>query len=439
MWTNQVASRGRGQPSRYQARGFRSNYNQPTQDNSTTQRPSSPPLGPLLQELSEVNLLAATQVQSSRDETAEITNCKYAASFNWLDEDEPTILVPGMPPAWTPLDEPRKLEEDKGNYFRDPNAARFPIYPLEPAVRTILSENESLETQKIDLFACTSTMGSLLRFVRRVNRPFRFFVEVVGNTVFFIRHENSPTELISGVKGYGHTFPEAYTTWDADVKGSASHQRLLRYNFAGLDCIIRFECDGYLGSKVPGGVKMLATTSDQQKAKEKDDVASILDGMKISSSPRGGEGHSGPLQIKKAGQKIPQDAVFDLKTRGGWRKDLTVLEDELPRYWIAQIPHFILARHNAGVFNNINVQHIAEDVKKWQQESQTDIRRLSWLLHKITAVAKARKDGKLEVRCKSLEALELREQDTDKHNVLPSELKLRWMGDSARVHHRGPC
>ncbi|KAI9749179.1 MAG: hypothetical protein M1815_002709 [Lichina confinis] len=334
-----------------------------------------------------------------------------------------------MPPGWTPLDEPRRLEQDKGDYFRDRNAARFPTYPLEPAVRAILSESESLDTRKIDLFACSSTMGSLLRFVRRVNKPFRFFVEVVGTTVFFIRHENSPTELISGVRGYGHTFPEAYTTWDADVKGSASHQRLLSYNFAGLNCILRFECDGYLGFKGPGGVKIPATTSDQQKAKEKDDLASILDGMKIRSG--GGEGRGGPLQIKEAGQKIPQEAVFDLKTRAGWRKDLTVLEDELPRFWVAQIPNFILARHDAGVFNDINVQHISDDVKKWQQESQTDLRRLDWLLQKIIAVAKARKDGKLEVCCKSLETLELREQDTDEHNVLPSELKLRWMGDSA--------
>ena len=169
----------------------------------------------------------------------------------------------GTPPVWTPLDEPRRLEEDKSDCFRDPNAARFPSYPLEPAVRALLKEHEDLETQEIDLFACSSTLGSLLRFVRRVDKPFRFFVEVVGNTVFFTRHENSPTQLVEGVKDYGHTFPEAYSTWDADVKGSASHQRLLKYDFAGLDCILRFECDGYIKSKVSGGVDAPATTPSQ--------------------------------------------------------------------------------------------------------------------------------------------------------------------------------
>ena len=283
-------------------------------------------------------------------------------------------------------------------------------------MRTLLTEDEDFETQKVDLFACSSTLGSLLRFVRRVDKPFRFFVEAVGNTVFFTRHENSPTQLIAGVKGYGHTFPETYTTWDADVKGSVSCQRLLRYEFAGLDCILRFECDGYLRSKVPGQVNVPPAASGQHTGQ-------------VSSSLAGGENHEGSLQINKAGQKIPQEAVFDLKTRAGWKKDSNVLEDELPRYWVAQIPNFILARHDYGVFDDINVRHIRDDVEKWQGENQKDLRCLGWLLREIISTTKMRKDKKLEVRCKGLDALELREQDTDEHDVLSPELKLRWMED----------
>ena len=333
----------------------------------------------------------------------------------------------GTPPAWTPLDEPRRLEEDKGDYFRDPNAARFPSYPLEPAVRALLNEHEDLETREIGLFACSSTLGSLLRFVRRVDKPFRFFVEVVGNTVFFTRHENSPTQLLVGVKGYGHTFPEAYTTWDADVKGSASHQRLLRYNFAGLDCILRFECDGYIKSKVSGGVDAPATAPSQHLIEEENELVSILEPIKISSTLSEEERHKSPLRIEKSGLKIPQEAVFDLKTRADWRKDLNVLEDEIPRYWVAQIPYFILARHNGGVFNDIKVQHIRDDVQAWQGMNQKDLRRLVWVLREISTAAKVRKDKKLEVCCKGMGALDLREQDTGEHGVLPLQLKLRWM------------
>ena len=98
----------------------------------------------------------------------------------------------------------------------------------------------------VDIFGCGSTFGNLLRFVRGENKSFRMIVEVVQNMVLLIRRENSPREVMQDVRGYGHTMPEAYTTWRRDVKGSESHQRIIRYKFAGLDCLVRFEADGYL-------------------------------------------------------------------------------------------------------------------------------------------------------------------------------------------------
>ncbi len=296
-------------------------------------------------------------------------------------------------------------------------------------MRSLLTEHEDLETQKVDLFACSSTLGSLLRFVRKVDKPFRFFVEAVGNTVFFTRHENSPTQLIEGIRGYGHTFPEAYTTWDADVKGSTSHQRLLRYYLAGLDCILQFECDGYLPSKVPGVSNPTGTSLVAQNDDDETDFSSILDRMNVRNPLAGFENEKGILRIEKAGRKIPQEAVFDLKTRSVWRKDLKVLEDELPRFWVAQIPNFILARHSSGVFNDINVQDIGNDVQEWEDANQNNIKYLVRLLHEIIAAVKLRNDKKLEVCYGGSDALEIREQDTDKHNVLSPDLKLRWASD----------
>ena len=91
-------ARGRGWRSRssYPARGFNLNGRQSISYESTIRRPPSPPLGLLVQTLSETNLLAADQAQSSQGILAEITNCIYVASFNWLDRDEPTIVIPGM-------------------------------------------------------------------------------------------------------------------------------------------------------------------------------------------------------------------------------------------------------------------------------------------------------------------------------------------------------
>lgn len=76
---------------------------------------------------------------------------------------------------------------------------------MEPAVKAVIAQNPQLDTGNIDVFACTSTVGSLIRFLKNDDRSFRFTVEAVGRTVFFVRRENAPDELIAGPRGYGST------------------------------------------------------------------------------------------------------------------------------------------------------------------------------------------------------------------------------------------
>ena len=232
------------------------------------------------------------------------------------------LHLAGEPPAWTPLLEPVQLQEDAGDYLRDPNAARYPTNPLDPAVWALLVLKPSFPTTEIDIFACGSTLGNLLRFVRQVDKPFRFTIQKVGNAVFFVRRENKHDERIVGVRGYGHSFPERYTRWSSEVKGSASHQRLIKYNFTGLTCMVRFEGDGYLRDLVPGN--------------EEDDEAP-------PSIPK-----LTALSMRSGGRPIPQKAMFDLKTRSVKRILDDVLGEELPRLWLTQIPNFILVSRIAS-------------------------------------------------------------------------------------------
>lgn len=110
-----------------------------------------------------------------------------------------------MPPVWAPLPGAKKLPQDSGRYFKDQNSARHPSHPMEPAAKAVLAQNPHLDTANIDIFGCTSTLGSLLRFLKNHDKTFRFTVEAVGRTVFFVRRENAPDELIAGDKGYGPT------------------------------------------------------------------------------------------------------------------------------------------------------------------------------------------------------------------------------------------
>lgn len=103
------------------------------------------------------------------------------------------------------------MDEDRGSYYRDPNSARYPSHPTEPAIRAIREINPTFNFSEIDIFGCGNTLGSLLSFARDEERTFRFGVEVIGSSLFLVRKTNKPRELIERIHGYGHTFPEAYT------------------------------------------------------------------------------------------------------------------------------------------------------------------------------------------------------------------------------------
>lgn len=114
----------------------------------------------------------------------------------------------GSPPMWTPLRDVVALKEDDGSYYRDENSARSPHHPMEPTVRVYLETSEASERGLVDVVACGSTLGSLMRFVRSAGKPCRFWTEIVGGTMFFVRKERSPQELIEDVRVTGTRFPK---------------------------------------------------------------------------------------------------------------------------------------------------------------------------------------------------------------------------------------
>lgn len=318
-----------------------------------------------------------------------------------------------------------KLKEDSGDFYRDPNAARYPDLPMDPAVKAILAIEPDFPTSQIDILACSSTLGNLLRFVRGENKAFRMLVQVVGDTMFLIRRENSPTQLIPDVRGYGHTFPESYTTWGSNVKNSASHQRIIRYDLGGLDCLVRYEVDGYLRHLA----KEEGTEPGTEDLKPSADDLNDLLGSALPSreSIAVGPSKGKDLAILHRGEATPQAAIFDLKTRSVYKVTEDTLSCELPRLWLGQIPNFILARHKSGLFNNIEVSEVRRQVDDWELREQDLIHKFATLLRKIIASAKESSDGKLELlRQPDSSVLELRQQAAGVSIALSDRLFAGW-------------
>lgn len=389
-----------------------------------------PPLGDLIGTISIDELRSYDRIDL---EHVKIQDAQLIGSFNWVDGKAPTISIPGQygplkqrhllteigkPPLWTPLEKASQLREDSGRYFRDRNAASFPDHPLEPAIATVLQMNP--EHIPVDIFACCSTLGNLLRYIQGDDRGFRILVEMVGDTAHFVRRENSPKELIPDVRGYGHTFPDAYTTWESDVKGSWSSQRILKYRFGEFDLMVRFESDGYIPSD---DIQQPPPAMSKSSA---DGIGNSLESATASVEGRPTPSNKGILRITKGGEMVPQSAVFDLKTRSIKSRDKDVVGEQLPRLWMSQITQLVLAYHTRGKFEDIEVKDVKDHVEAWEDLNQLSLKRLNTLLRLILQKAREAKDGKLEVVRPVGDTLEIRDQLPDAGNVLSASTRARW-------------
>ncbi|KAH5416795.1 hypothetical protein HBI82_136560 [Parastagonospora nodorum] len=383
------------------------------------------PLGQLLQTIKIADLKEGSITTLPG---GSITDLCYIASYNWRSDTSAAILIPGKPPQWTPLQDLQRLPEDNGQYFRDPNAARCPQYPVAPVVQSVLHLHADFPTRSMDIVACGSTLGNLLRFVRGQDKAFRFLAQVIGNTVFFLRKENDPRELIPNVRGYGHSFPEANTTWENDVKGSETHQRIVQYDLGGLRFLVRFECDGYImeeSFKTKDRVKKKPTATTHI-----DDLLPGLGTASITPAPLSRSPGSDYIPIEHGGTEIPQHSIFDLKTRSGKYKSEIDMSDIYPQLWIKQVPNFIVAYHDgAGLFKDVRVQDVQNEVLKWEADNIEAIHRLTVLLNRIVAFAR-NDQGLLEVYCPHEDCLELRRQHGQGTNALPGALRDAWANEA---------
>ena len=307
---------------------------------------------------------------------------------------------------------------------------------MEPAITAGIHCNPNL-ARDIDIVACSSTLGNLLRFVRQQEKPFRILVELVDETLFLIRRENSPTELINGVRGFGHSFPEVYTTWDFDVKESTSHQRLLRYSFGGLHLLVRFEADGYLPEPKNEASKPITSRAKISEHFDVEDLTKSFKAAKVNSEeyltlP---SSTNDTLVAKQAGGVVGQDRIFDLKTRSSWKKDQDLLSEEIPRLWIAQISNFVVAYHEKGAFKpeNVIIRDVKQDVAKWETEQDFVLAQLAALLHTLKSKAREQMDGRFEIRRTEKGDFELRRQLADAGEALSQGVKNEWIRSSKKV------
>ncbi|KAG5936842.1 hypothetical protein E4U59_004765 [Claviceps monticola] len=87
----------------------------------------------------------------------------------------------------------------------------------------------------------------------------------------------------------------------------------------------------------------------------------------------------------------PVDSVFELKTRSikcQFGKD-AYMQPQLACLWLRQVPNFILAYHNNGLFTDIRVMDIRNEVSEWEKKESAVIRKFVALLRHIVDIARS--------------------------------------------------
>ncbi|KAB5582270.1 hypothetical protein GE09DRAFT_262617 [Coniochaeta sp. 2T2.1] len=435
--SNHWRGKGRG---RYQS--SRPFYPKKTTDISSV---PAPPLGTLIQSLAKHDL--DNDAEAYLD-SARIQDCELVASYNWLDKSDPAMIIPGRPPRWTPLPGENKLPQDSGDYFRDKNAARYPAHLMEATVLAALSLRPDLRAADVDVVACYSSLGNLVRFVLGRDKSFRILVQAMGNSVFFVRRENSPTEKIEGIRGHGHTFPEAYTTWDPEVRGSDTSHRILKYRFGGLRMLVRAEADAYVAGEGDESPSLSSRAAEKESASATSptrakDIA-LLNTLMSSLSPTSNASPPSSTPPTKISintnpatgvTPVSQSQILEIKTRGIWKKDKEdMIAEEMPKLWLAQVPNFMVAYHDRGTFEaDIKVQDVKLRVDRWEKMAKRDLAALAALLHRLIGLVRERAAGSIELCRTGMGELEVREWGGDVGEVVSEETKGRWVGGGVQI------
>lgn len=354
-------------------------------------------------------------------DSAEIENVKHLASYNWVEKPSPTIVVPGSPSLWLPLNSSRRVAKDSGLVYINQNAARHPERPLEPLFRALFVSNPSFDIGFADIVTDRNNLRKLLKFMDDTVTgddldAFVIQVEHIHDTAMFLRVERSnskhikPTEFI----GYGHEFEKAQTR--ELIPGSTGHHRIVAYDLGGLNLIVRHETDGYEDEE-PEPMPLNTAV----KASE-DNLSSAFESLSLSSEKdTDGHGQAG-LVVLNGGRAVPIEQTLEIKTRVS-RKPIE-LEDVAPQLWLSQIPKLVRAYHQSGRFQKTEVEDVAEETKAWEKSHQPVLRRLVGLLQEVRIVTKEC-GGKATVTYDSTTE-KLCISKKPELDMLPEDIRQRW-------------
>ncbi|KAJ1301905.1 hypothetical protein OPQ81_000745 [Rhizoctonia solani] len=355
----------------------------------------------LLSGLSRIVATISSPEGGTDNTPVEVTNLKALGSYNWIEEQVPTIAIPGLPAVWRDQRIPIRLREDLGAPFFDEGIARKCGFPLEPDILAIevsqaADPSFDLSNEKIDIVTNRNNLRKLISFANlgdriggRYSNEFRIDAQLApnGRTMILtrfekprygqqalnynrqqnnVRQQNNRRQQNNGLQqnnirqqnnqsiGYDHIFErmcteELPTIHATDYSGNnlplrpIGYHRIVRYDLIGLRFLVRSRVDGMLPRP---------TQSQREPALEPgiDDLVEALGRTRLEpeiANPgtqlvqREGSG----VRYVNFGEHIPQDLLMDIMLvpngNVNWK-------DAYPQFFLSQTPNLRVATRTTG-------------------------------------------------------------------------------------------
>ncbi|CAE6518556.1 unnamed protein product [Rhizoctonia solani] len=327
--------------------------------------------------------LASIPLPDPVDAGCEIRDYEVLGSYNWLDSQAPTIIIPGQPRIWQEPSLPLQLSLDRGYTLLDQNAWRSRDSPLEPLFRAIAVTQQSigntsfsLSEQRIDVVTDRNNLRKLSVMIRSMrsnenltpskSKEFRVDAQLApnGRTLLLTRYSDQPRQMINqGDTGYGTSFERATTNDYTPILVQnheksertnfcpTSYHRIVKYSLADLNLLVRYEVDAVQPVQSLDNLSVSGQESVEQKRPEI-------------------QPHS-TLRHIVSGSLISQDRIIELKT--GTSNSKLKWNKIRPQMYFSQTPILKVGIHQKGKFSKVEVHEIDESYNGRAVESIQDL------------------------------------------------------------------
>ncbi|KUJ12351.1 uncharacterized protein LY89DRAFT_206066 [Mollisia scopiformis] len=306
-----------------------------------------------------------SEVQEEACEAVAIRNYESIASYSWKDIEHPTIYVPGLPPKFTPPTLPVQLQRDKLTRSKP----RSPAAAVDPLFESLLQQHPNFDMSSIHLVTDRNSLRKLLTFASNRSEKWRIDVDMINNTMFFNQWEEFRLMMINGHQdsGYGHAFENCVTAREPTLEDSIHHERIVRYELGGLECLVRFEADAYLNAD--GSREHLAIDPPAPKPSR----PVLRPPYKL-------------VHVVSRGHYVDPDLIAEIKSCSTLNFNINKTLDQL---WFSQTKHLCVGRHKEGlVTEKLEMKDMREELKKWEASNQEHLINMIRVIREIREIAK---------------------------------------------------